>query len=70
MIRAQQQLFDAINKRGPCESLFRLAVSELGISYVHAWRVANQLEQAGKITIQRRGPGRPLILSVTSRNGE
>lgn len=48
-------------ENGQSPSLFGLHAN-LGCDYKTAWRAVTRLEQGGRLSVIRRGPGRPLTL--------
>jgi predicted transcriptional regulator len=62
LTHVEQLLLEWIAEAGSVESLFRLAVGELGVDYSNAHRCLSNLESLGLIEVIRRGRGRPLIM--------
>jgi DNA-binding IclR family transcriptional regulator len=61
-------ILEYLHENGSCESLFKLAVHELGLNYSAAWHRLNHLEKLGLVDVKRRGAGYPLVMSMGSQS--
>lgn len=51
-------------RAGPVDSLFELAMIDLGITYAWAWEIVRRLEARGAVDVERRGPGRAMSIRL------